>query len=519
MDGGKLRDLRWPDFTDYRGAVQRFYGAAGYSLAWVQGRRATPQALAMIGLLKNAGRKGLDAQDYDGPRWDERLARLSQSNPPPSDADLARFDLTLTVTAMRYISDLSVGRVNPRHFRFGLDIKRNKYDLAEFLRQKVTDARNVDAALEVVEPPFPGYRRTIEALQTYIEIACQDHSAPLPVPKKTVDPGDTYSGVVSLANRLKVLGDLSANFEVTAGLTIYEGVLIDAVKHFQRRHGLEPDGRLGRETLDQLNTPLARRVEQLRLTLERWRWIPHEFPRAPVVVNIPEFRLRAFDGRAKQALTMKVIVGTAYRHETAVFANEITHVVFRPYWNVPLSIQRTELVPKTQHDRSYLARNNYEIVNTRGQPVSTGPVSDEILDQLRLGKLAIRQKPGPGNALGLVKFMFPNEHDIYLHGTPAPQLFSKARRDFSHGCIRVENPVALAAWVLRDEPGWDVARIRAAMNGEKPLQVNLNKPIPVLILYATSVVEPDGEVQFFKDIYGYDAALERVLAKGHPYPR
>jgi L,D-transpeptidase YcbB len=165
-----------------------------------------------------------------------------------------------------------------------------------------------------------------------------------------------------------------------------------------------------------------------------------------------------------------------------------------------------------------LAKHSYEVVNNVGQVVSDGIVSDAILAQLTSGGLRIRQKPGAENALGPAKFVFPNEYDVYLHGTPAQELFAKARRDFSHGCIRVESPAALAAWVLQGKPEWTADRIKAAMNGSQQLQVNLDKPIPVLIFYATAVVEPDGEVEFFEDIYGHDADLERVLSQGYPYP-
>jgi murein L,D-transpeptidase YcbB/YkuD len=211
-------------------------------------------------------------------------------------------------------------------------------------------------------------------------------------------------------------------------------------------------------------------------------------------------------------------VGKAYHHHTPVFANYMRYLIFRPYWDVPLSIQRAEMISKILHDRNYLASNDFEVVNHDGDLVTDGTVSDDVLSGLRSGSLNIRQKPGPKNALGLVKFIFPNSYNVYLHGTPAVELFARARRDFSHGCIRVENPVALAAWVLRDRPEWDVARNQAVMNGEQTMQVNLSHPIPVLIIYTTAVVEPDGEVRFFPDIYGDDASLKRVLAAGYPFP-
>jgi murein L,D-transpeptidase YcbB/YkuD len=292
------------------------------------------------------------------------------------------------------------------------------------------------------------------------------------------------------------------------------------VKHFQERHGLEADGRMGKDTLEQLNTPLSSRVRQLQLTLERWRWAPRAFPHPPVVVNIPEFTLRAFGPGEVIELTMKVVVGRAYRTRTPVFAQDMSYVVFRPYWNVPLGIQRGETVPKMQKDPDYVRKNDFEVVDRSGHVISTAATRDEQLAQLRSGILSIRQRPGPKNSLGLVVFMFPNEYNVYLHSTPAPELFARTRRDFSHGCIRVEDPVALAEWVLRGNPGWTRDRIVAAMNsGPDSQQVNLAQKIPVLILYGTAVVLPDGEVKFFQDIYGHDAALERALARGYPRRR
>ena len=291
------------------------------------------------------------------------------------------------------------------------------------------------------------------------------------------------------------------------------------MKHFQARHGLDPDGRLGKATLAQLNTPPEDRVRQLQLTLERWRWAPHQFPGPPIVVNIPEFESRALNASYATELEMKVVVGNAYHHETPVFAANMKQVIFRPYWNVPLSIQRAELLPKLNRDPSYLMKNRYEVVTPQGTVVTNGVVDDPTLAQLRSGTLRIRQTPGPENALGLVAFMFPNEYDLYLHGTPAMELFAKSRRDFSHGCIRAEKPQELAAWVLRNQADWTPEKISDAMNGSKTIYVSLDKPIPVLIVYATAVVLAGGEVRFFEDIYGQDAQLTALLAKGYPYPR
>jgi murein L,D-transpeptidase YcbB/YkuD len=256
----------------------------------------------------------------------------------------------------------------------------------------------------------------------------------------------------------------------------------------------------------------------MQLTLERWRWLPDLYQKERIVANIPDFRLRAYDKDFNIAVTMNIVVGKAYGHDTPVFSDTMQYVVFRPYWEVPYSITRDEMIPHIVRDPDYLAKKGFEIVDSRQNVVSAGTVTNDLLSQLRAGKLFIRQKPGPKNDLGLVKFVFPNSYSVYMHDTPATKFFAKSRRDFSHGCIRLERPADLAAWVLRDNPDWTPERIRAAMNDSTNLQVNLAHPIPVLIIYTTVIVLEDGLVHFYDDIYGHDAALEMVLAKGYPYP-
>jgi L,D-transpeptidase YcbB len=512
---GVLRELRWPDFSDYRAQVREFYETTGYALAWIQDLRPTSQAQAMMKVFADAAEKGLDPQDYDSLLWPARIEKLRSA----SSSDMARFDLAMTVSVMRYLSDLHLGKVNPRYFHFGFDVEHNKYDLASFVREKLVSSPDLEQALATVEPPFDGYRRTEKALQQYLQLAQQDDRKRLANPKRPVAVGEQYSGMQQLQRRLCLFRDLPPSPCALETSGIYTEAIADGVKAFQRRHGLRPTGSLDQATIRELNVPLDDRVSQLQLTLERWRWLPHEFSQPPIVVNIPEFRLRAFDENERVALAMNVVVGRAYRRQTPVFAKDMTHVIFRPYWNVPRSIERGEIVPSIEKDRSYLAKKNYEVVTHNGQVVTNGRVNDEILQALRTGSLEVRQRPGTSNALGLVKLMFPNEYNVYLHGTPSTELFLRPRRDFSHGCIRVEKPVELATWVLRNNTAWDEARVQAAMqNGKDNYQVNLSKPIPVLILYGTAIVETNGEVYFFDDIYGHDAALKQTLAKGRPYP-
>lgn len=514
VEQGDLPETPASDAIDYSTELKRFYEAADYSLAWVRDSKPTPQALALIHVLQDAANQGLLPEDYDGPLWSSRLAMLERSKTPGEQSDQARFDVALTVSAMRYISDLRWGRVIAGRSQYGLERDRAKFHLAEFLRQQIVEAVDVGKSLQPLEPSFPAYRRTVQALKSYSKLAGEDQEGEgLPVPSKAVRPGNPYEGIPGLVRLLRRLGDLATETTPTGGGSIYGGELIEAVKRFQRRHGLDPDGVIGQQTWKALKTPIQHRVLQLQLALERWRWLPHEFARPPILINIPEFGLHAYNQEFEPALSMKVVVGRAYRHQTPLFASEMQYVLFRPPWNVPMSIQVKELIPQIVKDREYVRKGDYEIVDRQGNMVSEGEVDDDILKALRSGKLALRQRPGVNNSLGLIKFVFPNDYDVYLHGTPAMSLFSRSRRDFSHGCIRAEAPAELAAWVLQDQPEWTPDQIRTAMNGEKTNWVSLDRRIPVLILYTTAVVQEDGEVRFFEDIYKQDDALAEAIAR------
>lgn len=506
IEAGRLDELRWPDCSPYRIQVEQLYRTLGYSLAWIQQGRPTQQANAMIELFRAAERKGLDPEDYDASRWPARLQSLASST--PNREDLARFDFALTVSSLRYLSDLYQGRVTPKECQVYLPDKQ--FDAGQFLHKEIIHAADVEAAAEKVEPPFDGYRRTLAALEHYMVLTREDNGAALPAIRGSLHPGDSYKGIQELAKQLRRMGDLPANAPTPASER-YEEPLVSAVKLFQKRHGVEADGVIGRVTFEELATPAARRVTQIKLALERWRWLPHNLGPQVLVVNIPEFRLRAYEDH-RLALTMRAIVGQALEHQTPIFANELQSIVFRPYWNVPESIQTEELVPLLRRQPGYLAKHKMEVVNAKEEIIPASNADGEILDQLASGKLRIRQQPGPANSLGLIKFVFPNQFGVYLHGTPEHGLFFQARRDFSHGCIRVEDPTALAAWVLRDRPEWTSKRILAAMRGKKPVSVKVTTPIPVLILYGTVFVEENGEVNFFRDIYDHDDTLEKALA-------
>jgi murein L,D-transpeptidase YcbB/YkuD len=508
VKAGAVDGMRSPSFRAYQASIQEFYAPTAYAAAWVQQGAVSAQGAAMIQLFENAWKKGLDPEDYDASRWPARRESLQKSN-----GDAGQFDVQLTVSAMRYISDLHVGRVNPRHVGFHLDTAQKKYDLAQFLRERILPATDVSTVLNAIEPPFGAYRRSEAALIQYVELAQRDDGQKLPAPNRPVEPGQTYAGLNQLVARLKLVGDLPPDFAQAGPDQSYGGAVVEGVKRFQRRHGLDADGRLGPTTVRELNVPLADRVHQLQLALERWRWLPTTFDSPPVVVNLPDFRLRALNPDFSVALDMRVIIGKAMNTQSPIFTRDMTFVVFRPYWVVPPGIMRRSIIPSIQKDRNYIANNRYEVITAGGAVVTSGPISDDVLAQLRAGKLMVRQKPGPKNALGLVKMMFPNEFSVYLHSTPSTELFAKSRRDFSSGCIRVEEPAKLAAWVLRNNDGWTQERAQQAMDsGRDDVTVRLAQKVPVFIIYGTAIAYADGEVHFYDDLYGHDKRLTAALA-------
>jgi len=366
-------------------------------------------------------------------------------------------------------------------------------------------------------PLVTGHYHLLElALQRYQELARQPELTALPpLPRRLVRPGETYAGATALRVLLTALGDLpvAATLAETAPSPagaqpageVFDAALSAALMRFQERHGLAQDGVLGAATFRQLTTPLARRVRQIQWTLARWRELPPNPHQRAIIINIPRFRLYALDAMddpESRWLQMDVVVGKAVRDlHTPTFSSDLTHVIFRPYWDVPPSIATREIVPAARRDAAYFARNHYELVDGAGKVV---PYSAAGLDELAQGRLRVRQQPGADNALGAVKFMLPNTSNVYLHDTPARELFTRTMRAGSHGCIRVADATALAGWVLQQEAGWTRERILAAMQGTQPLRVNLAAPIRVYIVYGTAIAREDGSVLFLDDIYGLE---------------
>jgi murein L,D-transpeptidase YcbB/YkuD len=315
-----------------------------------------------------------------------------------------------------------------------------------------------------------------------------------------------------LDTRLRRSGDLPPDATPPEDFR-YDGEIVAAVRRFQARHGLPTDGVLGAATLRELNVPLATRVRQIELSMERLRWLPHFRPGPIVAINVPSYTLWAFEaplGAGDRVLSMRVVVGRAAM-QTPIFIADMRHVEFSPYWNVPRAIQNKELLPRLLRDPGYLEREDMEIVRVRGEAPAAS-IDAATLDRLERGELRIRQRPGPKNALGGIKFALPNAMDIYLHATPAQELFERTRRDFSHGCIRIADPLALARFVLRDRPEWTTERMQTAIAAQKTLVVPLRDPVPVVIFYTTAIVDADDRAVFVPDVYRYDDRLERALA-------
>lgn len=308
----------------------------------------------------------------------------------------------------------------------------------------------------------------------------------------TMKPGERTPHAVALRARLQASGDYGG---AGAG-NVHDKTLVGALKAFERRHGLRPDGVVDRETLDALNVPVEDRIRQIELNLERWRWQGWEPGGRTILVNVPTFQLHAYeDGR--EALTMRVITGTG-DSQTPVFAEEMTHVVFSPHWNVPANILETEVLPAIRRNPGYLASQNMEMVRSGS------------------GDVQVRQRPGPRNALGLVKFLFPNPFNVYLHDTPSDGLFARPRRSFSHGCVRLEKPEALARFVLKGAADWNDAQIARAMRSGREQFVALQAPVPLRIAYFTTWVDADGMVLFAPDVYRHDIAQGTLLQPPRP---
>ncbi len=465
---------------------------------------------AALALIAGAKEDGLEPADY-GVEALERLASIVSQDMPARRDTVARLDVGLSAALIHYLQELRQGRVDSRTLGFRLGAAP-PLDLGA----RLADATTVDrlrALAREMWPPFSQYRLLRAALGHYRQLATRTLTPIDSGRSATVEPGAVFPQREALARWLSATGDLASDAPMSG--EIYDKVLVDGVKRFQTRHGLATDGIIGPRTRLALRITPAERVRQIELAMERLRALPDLTGQRTVAVNIPTFQAWAWDAPMVDPtprLAMKVIVGQATRTATPAFIAEMRQVIFRPSWDVPPSIARHELIPLIKNNRGYLDAAHFDVVARDGRVIAP-PLDDTLLAKLQAGEYRLRQRPGPDNALGLIKFVFANDAGIYMHGTPAPGLFAAARRDFSHGCIRLEDPVGLAAWALEGMPGWSRARVVEAMEGTGTVTRTLETPVRLVIFYSTAIVDPaDGLVHFAEDIYGHDAGLARALA-------
>ncbi|WP_374431580.1 L,D-transpeptidase family protein [Ideonella dechloratans] len=487
------------------------------ALDWLPGGRPGALARQAVALLADAASHGLNPQDYQAQPLAQAVAQAAQAPQALSDEAAAQLSHRLSTQVLRYLRELHSGRVTPRQLQQNYEpAAAPGFDAAALLQQAFASGRLADAA-QAAAPRTALYGALKETLAAYRAMgapaAWQQALPPLPASRQKgrlpkLEAGQAWAGLDLLRQRLQLLGDLAPQAATPA---LYQSPLVEAVQAFQQRHGLNDDGVIGAGTLAALNVSPAERVRQIELTMERLRWTPIAQGPRMISINIPEFVLRGYEVHGDEITVkteMKVIVGKALNTRTPIFDEDMRFIEFSPYWNIPPSIARKETVPKLRKDPGYLDREGMEFVAGDGRVLRA--VSSANLDAVLAGQMRIRQRPGPENALGDIKFVFPNNDNIYLHHTPATQLFEKERRDFSHGCIRVEKPVELARFVLQGMPEWTEERIVAAMTKGESSTLKLAHPIPVLIAYGTALVK-HGRPYFFADLYGQDKLLDAAL--------
>jgi murein L,D-transpeptidase YcbB/YkuD len=482
--------------------VRRSYKDQNYQLIWIDGDRPSERYRQFVKALEAADAHGLPRALYAIPIGNpsENRVKISAEQAPLLDAQI-------TATFFRYFTHLAGGRLDPRALQSLWTLKPERPDLVAVLSGGVK-GNDLTAVMEKLQPQHPEYRELQKALVRYRAIAAKGGWPSVPLNTR-LKPLQQSTVVPTLRQRLAVEGDLDPSHEKDPS-PVFDATVADAVRRFEERHRIEPDGIVDAATVKALNMPVEDRIRTIELNLERWRWLPDPMPGRYFLVNVPDFRLDAIEN-GKAVLGMRVVVGEP-DNKTPIFADHMTHVVFSPYWNVPAGIAKDETIPRAANDPGFLARNNMEVVTASG-----AVVDPQAVDWSNTSGLRIRQRPGSSNALGGVKFMFPNNFDVYLHDTNATKLFDRIERGLSHGCVRVEQPHMLAQYVLRDQPEWTAEAIDAAMKSGQEKHVKLTNQIPVYIIYMTAWVH-DGGVRFLTDLYGHDtsqgAKLFRSLGTG-----
>jgi murein L,D-transpeptidase YcbB/YkuD len=396
---------------------------------------------------------------------------------------------------------LALNEIDPEMYIYPGELDR------QAILEGVAAAPDIEWFLRNQAPSNPIYRRLRRVLAEYSDMAARGGWPQVPV-GPSLKPGMAGPRVSALRLRLMASGDLT--IESTAS-KVYDAALVQAVERFQARHGLETDGVVGAKTLQALNVPVEQRIEQILINMERWRWMPDDLGDRYILVNLAGFELDVVE-YGSTALEMRIVVGKTYL-STPVFSGRMTYLDFNPYWTVPPSIAQKDILPKIQADPGYLESDGMRVFDGWGEEASElDPATvDWASVDATLLRFKFRQDPGPKNALGRVKFMFPNEFEVYLHDTPSRGLFQRTVRTFSSGCIRVERPLELAEYLLHDDPSWTRTRIDSVIAAGKPMRVVLPAPIPVHLTYSTVWFGEGGTVHFRDDIYGRDALIAQAL--------
>ncbi|MEX2473945.1 murein L,D-transpeptidase [Marinobacter sp.] len=484
-------------------AVSSFYRERDYTLAW--SRDVDREGL--LSAIKTSARHGLSPADYH----DSRLSRYDTSDLDQLDSDTrASLDLLMTESALKLASHLLDGKVNPETLKTGDFANRHQRRTDDILTRILADGE-VAEELDRLAPSQPGYRQLMDA-RSRINRLFGTLWEPIPA-GTTIRPDNTDPRLPSIRQRLITLGDLTnpENAEQQGLEAYYDGELVTAVKRFQARHGLDNDGLIGQDTMAMLNLPPTERLSRIDATLERWRWLPDDLGDTYIVVNIAGFELRLVKDNA-DVLTTRVIVGRPSR-QTPVIRDRIRHLVFNPNWTVPRTIMIEDQLPVIRQNPDYL--NAMDISVYRGWGPDREPVDPDTVDWSTLHEnyfpFQLVQEPGPRNALGQVKFMFPNQFDVYLHDTPARGLFSRSQRSLSSGCIRVEDAFGLATALLANANGWTRERIREIVESRSLTTVHLDKPVPIHLEYWTAWVDGSGTLQMRNDLYNHNPQLTLAL--------
>jgi L,D-transpeptidase YcbB len=486
-----------------------FYTRRDYQPAWLSAEGAPlPVADALLESLRDADREGLRAADYRSTALKERLADLRLRETTPTMGQLTDFDLLFTDTFLTYGSHLLSGRLSPRKVDRDWTIPPRSRDLAAVLQEALTHG-TLPESLRALKPLNHNYSQLREVLESYRKVE-QAGGWPILSDGPNLRQGDQGPRVRTLRARLRAGGDLAegrseANQKESA---VFDKTVTEAVLRFQRRHGLQETGVVGPLTRAALNVPVSERIRQVELNMERWRWLPDEFGTRYILVNIPDFKMDVFEN-GQRVMESKVVVGQLER-QTPIFTADMTYLVLSPRWHIPRSIAVRDKLPQLRRNPQALARQNIQIFTSGGQRVDPGAV-DWSAVTARNFNYQLRQEPGPRNALGGVKFMFPNSHNVYLHDTPSRDLFNRNQRTFSSGCIRISNPLELAEYLLRHDPQWSQDALKRATTRGRERVVNLPEAVPVYLLYWTAWVDDEGLVHFRDDIYRRDQLMVKAL--------